>query len=132
MKNLHLSAQESSTLNPILPGFLFRLLSWHTRTNTPQKITRKQEKKKSLKQSCGITEVTCVVVTGSLMPLVPGNQRAFGDPLAKTRIILSRVPPCTRLFCSCPISMWIPWLFLVASAYSLGQWGDRAAPGMNT
>lgn len=33
------SAQESSTLNPILPGFLFRLLSWHgvrTHTHTPQ------------------------------------------------------------------------------------------------
>lgn len=29
--------------------------------------------------------------------------------------------------------MWIQWLFfLVASAYSLGQWGDRAARGMNT
>lgn len=39
--------------------------------------------------------------------------------------------PFSRLFRSCPPSLWIWWLFLVASAYSLGQWGDRAALGMN-
>lgn len=64
------------------------------------------------------------------MPLVLGNWRAFGDSLAKTSIILSSVP-LSRLFWSCPLSMWIQWLFLGASAYSLGQWGDRAALGMN-
>lgn len=64
------------------------------------------------------------------MLLELGNWRAFGDSLAKTSIILSSVP-LSRLFWSCPISMWIQWLFLVASAYSLGQWGDSAALGMN-
>lgn len=73
----------------------------------------------SLKQSYGITKVTHVLVKGSLMPLVLGNLRAFGDSLVKTSIILSSVPH-SRLFWSCPLSMWIQWLFLVASAYSLG------------
>lgn len=82
------SAQESSTLNPIFPGFLFWLLSWqHTQTHTC-----KHRDTKSLKPSYGITIVTRVMVKRSLMPLVLGNWREFGLSLAKTSIILSVVP----------------------------------------
>lgn len=63
------------------------------------------------------------------MPLVLGNWRVFGDSLAKTSIMSS--VPLSRLFWWCPLSVWIRRLFLVASAYSLGQWGDRDALGMN-
>lgn len=92
------SARESSTLNPILPGFLFRLLSWHgARTHTHTHLPKhKHTVTQSLKQSCGITKVTRVLVKGSLMPLVLGNWRV-GDSLAKTSIILSSVP-LSRLF----------------------------------
>lgn len=99
----------------------------HTHTHAcPNTNTQTQ----SRKQSYGITKVTRIMVKGSLMPLVLGNWRVFRDSLAKTSIILSAVP-LSRLFCSYPLSMWIQWLFLVASAYSLGQWGDQAALGMN-
>lgn len=57
----------------------------HTRINTNTAI-------QSLEHSCGITEVTCVMVKGSLMLLVQGNWRALGDPLAKKSIFLSFVP----------------------------------------
>lgn len=70
------------------------------------------------------------MVKGSLMPLVLGNWREFRVSLAKTSIILS-VVPLSRLFWLYPLSVWIQWLFLVASSYSLGWRGDRAALGMN-
>lgn len=80
------SAQESSTLNPILPGFLFWLQSWHdTHTHTHRDT-------KSLKRAYGITTVTCVIVNGSLMPLVLGNRMEFELSLAKTSVILSVLP----------------------------------------
>lgn len=47
----------------------------------------------SLEQGYSITIVTCVMVKGSLMPLVLGNCGAFGVTLAKTTIILSVVAP---------------------------------------
>lgn len=82
------SAQESSTLNAILPGFLFWLRSWHdTHTHTC-----KHRDTKSLKQCYGITILTCVIVNGSLMPLVLGNRMEFELSLAKTSVILSVVP----------------------------------------
>lgn len=94
----------------------------HTHTHLP-----KHKQTPSFKQSYG---VTLVIVKGSLAPLVLGNWRAFGDSLAKTSII-SSLAPFSRLFWSYPFSMWIQWLFLVVSAYSLGPWGDMVALGMN-
>lgn len=52
------SAQESSTWNPILPGFLFWLLNWHGAHTYTGPNTDTQ----SLKQSYSITKVTPVMV----------------------------------------------------------------------
>lgn len=41
------SAQESSTLNPILPGFLFRLLSWHGAHTLAQTQTHRHTEPKA-------------------------------------------------------------------------------------
>lgn len=73
----------------------------HTHTHTHTVALMQTHRHTSLKQSFGFTKVTHVLVKGSLMSLVLGNLRAFGDLLAKTSIILSSVP-LNRLFYSCP------------------------------
>lgn len=116
--------QEWSALNPILPGFLLWLLSWHGAHTQTHRNTQRP------KLSYSVRKVTCVMEKGSLLPLVLGNWRVLRDSLAKTSIILSAVP-LSWLFRSRPVSMRTQWLYLVATAYSWGKWGDRAAPGMN-
>lgn len=53
--------------------------------------TQKHTDTQSLQLSSVVSVVTCLKVKRLLVPLVPGNRRAFGDSLSKTRIILSTV-----------------------------------------
>lgn len=131
MKNLHLfrpGVEHTESYFAWVPVVTTEL-AWCTHTHihsSGQKHTDTQ----CLKLSYSVGKVTYVMEKGSLMPLVLGNWRVLGDSLAKTSIILSAVP-LSWLFWSRPVSMRIQWLYLVATAYSWGKWGDRAAPGMN-
>lgn len=130
MKNLHLSSPGAERSESYFAGFLLWLLSWHGAHTHIHSSGQKHTNTQWPKLSYSVSKVTYVMEKGSLTPLVLGNWRVLRDSLAKTSIILSAVP-LGWLFWSRPVSMRTQWLYLVATAYSWGKWGDRAAPGMN-
>ena len=103
MKNLHLfspGVKHTESYFARVPVPITELAHAHTHTHTHTHTHKhtlapntNTQTHKGLKQSYGITKVTCVLVGESLTTLVLGNLRALRDSLAKTSIILSSVPP---------------------------------------
>lgn len=76
-----------------------------------------------LNKSCFCKRVTYTIRTGEL--------EGVGRRYLLRHVSSCLAVPLSGSLWSYPHSMWSRWLFLVASAYSLGQWGDTDTPGMN-